>query len=813
MGILERCWSEAPNVKPVFRVQPCMPQMVRDFRTALRGLARKPGVTALAVASLTLAIGFSTAAFSVLDAYSFRDLPVREPKQLQWIYVNTREHRPDGLSWAEYQGLAARSRMFSAIVTQNRQGPPVRLPDREDFPISAIVSDNYFDALGVRAARGDVFHAGKGEDGVVVLSDRYWRQMLASDPNILGRTLEVGPGVLRVIGVLPSGFGGASRGIAVDLFIPPRTWFGHMRGNPNARYGEYEALGRLRPGATPEQARAELDGILRQLESDGLAAGPDRKAALEDFTDKGLLAKVEANAVFLAAMVLLVLIAAANLANLRLVDNEGRRRETAIRLALGAGTGDLAGQHFAEAVLPGVAGTALGLLLASWLIRVAAAILYAGKSYLDFGIALDRRTFAFSAGALLVVTLTAAVIPLLDARKRRIGPGLQGTRITGSSRWLSVLVVVQMALVTGATCSAGLLWRSLQNISAIRPAMDTDRKILMATGSWRVPVNELATRVEALAARFSTLPGVERVAWARRALLSGSGGGATVSLEMPGQPKLNFRLNQVSPNYFAATGARVLSGRPFRESDGTAATPVVMVNSAFVRRFLGEREAVGEWITVGGKSRQIVGVVEDGPTIHLREMIEPYFYFPFAQMPGGWFTWFLQTRQDPEDLAAPVRRMARASDSAFTLVGLTTMAQHMRGARSNELLAADVTGGLAIVGLLLAAAGLFGVSLFAVARRTPEFGMRVALGATPRKVAELVLREAALRIAVALPLGWGLAYASRSAMEKMLYGVAPDDPRIFFTASLVVAAVGCAAALHPALRAARVDPMAALRHE
>ncbi len=787
--------------------------LVRDFRTALRALARKPGVTALAVASLTLAIGFSTAAFSVLDAYSFRDLPVRQPKELQWIYVNTREHRPDGLSWREYEGLAARSRTFSEVVAQCRMGPAVKLPDRQDFPISAIVSDNYFDVLGVKAAKGAVFHTGKGQDGVVVLADRYWRQMLGGDPKIIGRSLEVGRGVLRVSGVLPPGFAGASRGIAVDLFLPSQAWFGSVAGgNPDARDGEYETLGRLRPGASMGAARAELDGILRQLERDGLAAGPDRKVALEDFTDKNLLAKVKSYAIFLAAMVLLILIAAANLANLRLVDNEGRRRETAVRLALGAGTRNLAAQHFAEAILLGVAGTALGLMLASWLIRVAGAMLYAGKSYLDYGIALDRRTFGFSAGALAVVALVGAAIPLLDAWKRQIAPALQGSRIVGSSRWLSALVVTQMALVTAATCSAGLLWRSLQNVSAIRPAMDPDRKMLMVTGFWRLPAGQTTQRAEVLGAGLTGLPGVEQVAWARRALLSGSGGGATVTAELTGQPKLRFRMNQVSPGYFAATGARIVSGRGFTAFDGPDATPVVMVNAAFVRRFAGEH-AVGEWITVAGKSRQIVGVVEDGPTIHLRETIEPYFYFPLAQLPAGNITGFIQTRQNPAELAALVRRTARSVDPGFTLLGITTMAQHMRGARSSELLAANVTGGLAAVGLLLAAAGLFGVTLFAVARRTPEFGVRVAMGATPGKVARQVLREAGVRIAIALPMGWALAYAGRTAMEKMLYGVTADDPRTFFAASLVVAAVGCAAALHPALRAARVDPMAALRHE
>jgi putative ABC transport system permease protein len=782
--------------------------ILRDLRPALRSLARKPGVTTLAVASLGLAIGFSTAAFSVLDAYSLRDLPVREPRQLQWIYVLTRENRPDILSWTEYQSLAGRSRSFTAIVAQDREMPRVKLPGRDDFPITANVSANYFDALGVKAAMGDVFH-GREDDGVVVVSHRYWTQALRSDSNIIGSLLEIGRAQARVIGVLPPGFTGAARGIAVDLFLPPQTW---LPAN-DPPYGRFEVLGRLRPAVSPEQARAELNAILRQLDKDGLSAGPERKPALEDFTDKSLTAKLESNAILLAAMVLLILVAAANLANLRLVDNEGRRRETAIRLAIGAGRWHLARRHLTETLLVAGAGTAAGLLLAVWLMRAAAGLLYAGKTYVDYGIRLDTRGFLFSAAALLTVALIGALIPLSEAWRRQIAPGLLGLRITASSRWLAALVIAQMALVTGVTCSAGLLWRSLQNIAAIRPAMDPDRKLLLLNGEWQASPGEVLARTGTLAGHIAGLPGVREVAWARRALLSGSGGGAAIGLELPGQPKFSFRYDQVSPSYFSATGARILSGRAFRESDGPDSTPVVMVNAAFLRRFFPGADPSGKWIRVAGRDREIVGVVEDGPTIHLRETIEPYFYFPFAQMPSERVTFFVESGRDPGDLAGPIRSIIRSSDRAFTILGEVTMAQHMRGARASELLAAQVTGGLAAAGLLLAAAGLFGVSLFAVARRTPEFGVRVAMGATPARLAAHVLREAAVRIAIALPLGWALAYIGRHALEKLLYGVAPDDPRTFVTAGLVVVAVGCIAALHPALRAARIDPTAALRHD
>ena len=798
-----------------------MVTLPRDLRAAVRALSRKPGVTALAVASLGLAIGFSTAAFSVLDAYALRDLPVRQPQQLARVDVTTREQRGDSSSWIEFQTLASRTRLFTGIAAESRRGPRVKLPDRDDFPITAFVSDSYFDVLGVPALLGDVFHSGAGRDGTVVLSNRYWKLALGGDRNVIGRALPVNSTFLRIIGVLPAGFTGPNRGLLVDLFAPAQTYFGalHMANPNNRSFTDYELTGRLRPGVSLEQARAEWEALLRQMEKDGLAPAPDRHARVLPFTENSLWHKLEANAVMLGVVVLLVVIAAANLANLRLVDNEGRRHETGIRLALGAGPIVLARHHLTETFLLSGMGTGLGLLVAAWLIGLAPALFYGGDRFVDYGIRLDARTFLFSSAALLVVALIGALIPLSDAWRRRVIPALSGSRITGSSRWLAVLVVAQMALVTGVTCSAGLLWRSLHNISAIRPAMDPHGRLLIVYGSLEVDQGQAAF-VEALGARLSGLPGVERIAWSRRAMLSGSGGGAIVDVEMPGQPKLQFAYNQVSPGYFAATGARVLAGRSFRESDGPNASPVIMVNSAFVRRFLGDRQPLGEWVKVRSpfssaapRDRQIVGLVEDGPANSLRETVQPFIYFPFAQEPTTDLTFFLASRKDPGLLAGSVRALLRRPESSYTVFDMVTLRQFMRVARSDDQLAAEVTGGLATVGLLLAAAGLFGVSLYAVARRTPEFGVRVALGATPYRLARQVLKEAGVRIAIAIPLGWLIAYAGHHALERLLYGVASDDPRTFLAASAVVGLVGCAAALDPAIRAARIDPMSALRHE
>jgi predicted permease len=787
-----------------------MDALLRDWRMAVRALTRRPGVSALAIISLGLAIGFCTAGFSLIDAFAFRDLPVREPARLTWVYARDREQRIDSLTWIEYQALASHARSWEGLLAECRMGPKVRLSDRDDFPITAGVSENYFDLLGVKAFAGEVFHGGAGQDGVVVIADHYWRNALAGDVHIVGRTLAVGNASLKIVGVLPPGFSGTHRGLLVDLFVPPQTFFGSLgfKDHLDQHLADFEVLGRLRPGATLEQAQREEEATLRQLQSDGREPAPGRQAALFPFVElKGILI-----AAIMAPFVLVLLVAAANLANLRLVDNEARRREAGIRLALGATRANMLRQHGSETLLLCGLGTALGLILAAWLIDLVPAVVYAGESYLDYGVRLDSRTFAFSAAALLMVAAIGSLIPLSDAWKRRILPAIQAPSSVKSSRWLIALVVVQMAFVTAVTCSAALLWRSFQNISAIRPAMDPDRRILLVQGYWEkaaVP----ATRADALAAELSGLPGVLHVAYARRALLSGSGGGAAVDLEMPGQPKIPFAYDQVSPSYFATTGARIVKGRGFGSSDGHNSTPVVMVNEAFVRRFMGDREPLGAWIKVAGRSRQIVGVVEDGPTNHLKERIESYFYFPFAQMPVNYLTFFVESKRDPESVAALIRTLARRADSGFTLTSMHTLRQHMFSARKDDAILTTVSGGLALLGLVLAAAGLFGVTSYAVSRRMREFGLRVALGATGADLRGQVLKMASLQAAAGIPLGWVMALVSGRWIGSMLFGVKASDPWVLAAASGVVVVVALLAALRPAFAAGRIDPMVALRYE
>ncbi|MBZ5724735.1 MAG: ABC transporter permease [Acidobacteriia bacterium] len=787
---------------------------LRDWTLAWRKFVRRPGAAVLAVLSLALAIGFSTAAFSVVDAYYWRALPVKQPDRLAYAMVRDREGRFAEISWQEFESIQRETVTLAGIAVQDRQGPPVRLEDRLDFPITAGVSDNYFDVIGVAAALGQVFHGGGGADGQLVVTDRYWKTAFGGDLKICGRTVQVGRAALTIIGVLPPGFSGTLRGVAVDLFVPHQTVFGSLRmASPtNPKDTEFEPLLRLKPGVGLEAARRDMDQVLRRREAAGVAPEAGRTAFVLSFTRPESTPETTPGDVFPWIVALVLAIAAANFANLRLVENQLRRRETGIRLALGAGRWGLLRQHLTESLLLSGMATALGLLLAAWLVDLAPAVLYSGRRYTEYFIRLDGRVFAFSAAAMLLVAAIGTLIPLRDVWRSGVVPALQAVAAPSASRWLAALVVLQMCLITVVADATGLLWRTLGNVAAIRPAMDPDRRVLIVAGGWTAD-GALAARAQRLAAELGAIPGVVRVAYARRVMLWGSGVGARTAYERPGEPKATFRFNQVSANYFAATGARILAGRPFSDGDGPDAAPVAMLSEAFTRQFFPRGDALGSWVRLDGQDRQVVGIVEDGPSKNLKEAIEPFVYFPYAQRPSADLTLLVETARDPGRVAPLARDRLRTAAAAFTATDFLTLAQHLRASRETEEVAASVSGGMALLSVVLAAAGLFGVMLYAVSRRTREFGVRVALGATPALLGRQVMREALRLAAAGVVLGVLLSLAGARLLGNLLYGVQARDYLVLTGACAAVVLLALAAALVPARRAAHADPIAALRVE
>jgi putative ABC transport system permease protein len=791
-----------------------MSSLRSDFGQAVRSLSRHPGATTLIAVSLALTIGVSAAAFSVLDAVLWRSLPVRAPSELVNIWAKDRQQRPDQLSWVEFEAVAAGSPGLAQVFAQSRHVAEVRLSDRTEFPLVAGTSDNYFDLLGVSAASGRVYHRAGGYDGEVVISHRYWQRALGGDPSVLSHGLRVNGSDLRVIGVLPPGFGGANRGLAVDLFVPSQTAYGVLRFGDleDKRNTDFEVVGRLRPGATTEGVRRDVEAALRHVDQEGQSPGPLRTCLVERLDGSNEPRTAATSALFGGIVLLILLVATANVANMRLAQNEERRSETAIRLALGASRFALWRLHLAEMIVLGGMSAALSALVAAWIIDLAPAMLFSER-FIDFFIRFDVRTWTFSLGAVLLVALVGTVLPLRDAGRTAVQVNLATRGTTRTSRWLPALVVVQIAMVTGVVSVAGLLLQSLQNTSTIRPAMDPDRPLVLVAGFYESD-DQVFAKASDIAAQLGTLPGVRRVAFARRALLSGSGGGAAVPFERDGQPALSFRYNQVSADYFAATGARVLRGRTFTAADAAGTSQVVMVNESFIRRFASDgQEPLGRWVRVAGADRQIVGIVENGPTNHLKEKAEPYFYFPFAQRPTSSVTFFVQTDGRPRDFVAAVRTRLASVAPTYRALAVQTMGEFMQMAKSEETLTASIAGGLGLLGLLLAAGGLFGVTLFAVGRRTREFGVRAALGASASTLTRQVLMESTWLVGLGIALGSGLAIGGYQLVRQDLYGVSSWDATSLVAAIATVVLVSMAATLQPALRAARIDPVIALRHE
>lgn len=770
------------------------------LKRAARRMKNRPFLTALAVGSLAGAVGVTTAAFSTVDAYYLRSLPVSSPESLVFVYAETKEKRPDGLTWREYEGLRSRPGALTGIAVQARFGPKVRLEGRDDYPITAAVSDNFFDLIGVRAARGDVFHGGRGSDEQVVMSELYWRREFGADPAIIGRMIQVGKASLRVIGILPEGMAGTIRGLKVDLFVPEQTAFGSLGlVNRDSAYGEFEGLGRLRTGESAGSAEKALDGILDK----------GRRAKVESY------ARADANAgragkIFGFAAFMLLFVAAANLVALRLVENESRRRDWGIQMALGAGRTRLVLEHAAETVIVVAAGGGLGAALASYLIALAPDWLKAGASYREYFIRLDWRVAGFALASLLFVGVLLAVLPSIDAWRHSLTDSIRANSARRASRWLAVLVTAQIAMMAAMAYCSGLLGLSLSRIAMVRPAMDPSRPLVLVEGSWGgdQPYWE---RSERLASEIGSIEGVRRVAYARRLMLSGSGGGARVKWERPGEAARTMRYNQVSARYFEVAGTRLLSGRGFTEADGPRTTPVVVVSAAFERAM--GRPAVGEYATLDGQAWLIAGVVEDGPSVRLREAIEPFVYFPFAQKPVRGMTFLVDTAESPDRLAAMVAAYLQKSDTGFGPRRFNTLVDHLRSARNSEEMAAAVGGVLTVLSVILSAAGLLGVTLYAVGRRGREFGVRMALGATPAKLARHVYSSVGAYLVVGLPAGAVLAWSGGRALQSFLFGVDPSESGVIAGVAALAATVAFAAAAWPAWQAASTQPSEALRSD
>jgi len=582
-----------------------------------------------------------------------------------------------------------------------------------------------------------------------------------------------------------------------------------------ARNGQFEIFGRLKPGVSTARLGAILDAAIRGEGKHKPGPPGIPGTSVEAKYALGLSGNLIFGGGLLLVLGGVLFVACANVAQLRLAQAESRKKELSVRLALGAGAWDITRQLLVETALVGLAGVALGIPLAQRLMEKAAQFASGGSADIDYNIHLDFRVLTFVLGALLLSVLLTGLAPARMTLRLSVWEVITAEQWgTGSrSGWQRrALVAAQVAVSVALFGNALLFLTTLRNAIEVHPGMDPTKKLLVLTVG---PGQETtaAAWCDPACDRLAGLPGVRAVTYARRLPLSGSGGGYMVPVEAPGLSPVSVRENNVGGNYFAVMGTRMVAGRAIDGNDRQGTQPVVVVSRNFATELLAGREPLGQWIKVKGVMRQVVGIAEDGPSNDLHEKPSPYLYLPYAQLPLDDITLMIETVGEPAALERAVRQELKSFDSRMTVYSSQTLRQQLDEALADDTMMASITTILGLFGILLTAAGLFGVLQYSVARRTRELGVRMAMGARPVEIQRLILSESLRMAGWGVPFGLILLALAGQYTRSMMLGVSSLDPRIYAVSAAAVLALTLLAGWLPARRATRVDPMVALRSE
>lgn len=830
--------------------------MIKDIRFAVRSLLKRPGFTVIAVLTLALGIGANTAIFSVVNATLMQTPPVSDPERLVFVF-----NGPAGnvFSYPDYAAVRDQNNVLDGLIAWGGISASLNSNDQTDLVTGAIVTGNFFEVLGVRAQLGRVITTDDdktpGAHPVAVISQGLWQGRFAGDPNIIGRQLLLNGNNFTVIGVLPKGFDGLQLGITRDLYVPmmmqatmrpPRAGYsGEM--NPDllqARGNRWlYSVGRLMPGVTEAQAQSSLALITKQLEeaypqqSGGRGISISPLSATDDPTGRQQLSSVAR--LLMGVVGIVLLIACANVANLLLARSSVRTKEIAVRLAIGATRRRIIRQLLTEGVLLATLGGAAGLLLAWWTARtISAAPPPTSALPITPQFSIDLRVLLFTLGISLLAGIIFGLAPALRASKPALIPALKDDSATFFERTRmftlrNLLVVTQVALSVVLLIAAGLFLRSLWQAQRIDPGFDAEKIVGLPLN-----INLLRyTRVQGrefyrqVTERVEAIPGVESASVARIAAVSGNSSVRSLLIEGRAGSDNQFRsdnsgpvaendesvsANVIGPKYFQTMGIAFLQGRDFNVQDSDDHPPVVIVNEAFVRRHFPNEDALGRRLSFNGPKgpwREIVGVVHTSKYRSLGEAPTPVAYLALQQNHETGMTLHVRTRVDPSSVAGVIRNEVQSLERNLPLGNPELMSERVTNslyaARVGAILLA-VFGGVA---LLLASIGLYGVMSFAVARRTRELGIRVALGAQPGDVFRLVLLQGMTLVIAGLVLGIGVALAVTRLLASFLYGVSTMDALTFTAIPALLTAVALLACYLPARRATRVEPLVALRYE
>ena len=805
-----------------------MDALIRDVRYAVRSLLRSPGFTLAAVLTLALGIGANTAVFSVVDALLLRALPYRDAGSLVTLWESRgpagAERSP--VSPPNYLDWKVRSGSLRDMAAYRSWGFDLAGVEEPERLTGARVSAGLLALLGVvpEAGRGFLEEEDRfGARPVVMVSDGLWRRRFGADPGLVGSTLKLNGGAYTVVGILPAGADLPAADVWVPLALEPYALT--QRGNRSLT-----VLARLDRGATLARARAEMHTIAREAAQLHPDADAGWDAVVVPLREQ-LVAGIRPTLLLLwAAVGLVLLIGCANVANLMLARATTREREVALRAALGAGRARLVRQLLTESLLLGAIGGSAGVLLAYAAVEVAVTLVapHLGRAG---AIGLDARVLAFALGASLAAGVGFGLVPAWRFSSPDPGQSLKESGERGgtgarASLYRGALVGGEVAVALMLLIGAGLLIRSLARLQAVDPGFRSASTLTLTVSLPESRYAEPHAKVaffQQLQARLEGLAGVTSAALASHLPLAGRS--LTVDVEpegqpapLAGEPRLADYVS-VTPGFFRAMGIPLLAGRDLAGGDGLETPPVVVINQTMARRYWAHRSPIGQRLVVGAtvgadaRPRTIVGVVGDVRAAGLESEPAPALYVSYYQNPWPTMSAVVRTASDPGSLAAAARAQVRALDAEEPVYNLRSLDDLLGGSLALRRTQARLLGAFTLAALLLAAVGVYGVVAHAVARRTREVGIRMALGARGGDLMRLVVWRGMRPVAVGLALGGVGALGVSKAMAGLLFGVAPTDAVTFAGSALVLVLVALAACVAPARRATRVDPVVALRSE
>lgn len=842
-----------------------MQNFIRDLRYGYRNLLRNPGFAAAAVVSLALGIGANTAIFSFVNTLLLRNLPVADPESL--VILGSGKGRgnmsgpPSGkvelFSWRDFQGLRTGNSVFTDLIAVDSQSPRLYASfnhspggAREEV-LATPVSGNFFSVLGVHPSAGRFFEpsvdATPGSAPYAVLSDAFWSRRFHRDPAVIGSVLRMADRDYTILGVAGPSFFGTRVGEIPDVWIPI-AMKPTLPAVDNADLSEpmshfLNLFARTRPGVTLTQAAANVNVVYARMLAEYVkspgANGPiDPEDLLEMKTThvdvnpasqgiSGLRGRyADALRVLMGVVALVLLVACANVANLLVAMGARRQREMAVRLAIGAGRGRVISQVVTEGLLLAAAAGVLGILVATGAGKLLVHLISTGPRQLPLSFELDLRVLAFTIAISAVTGILFSLAPAIRASRVDLNLSLKdgkgSTAAPGRVTFGRVLVVAQVALSLTLLVAGGLLVRSFRNLLVSGTGFDRNNVLVFkidANSSGYKQDAKLAALYTRLEQALSRLPGVTSAAFSQRSFAEGRWMEtfASPGVTLPQNERVIRQLGLVSPGYFQVLRIPVLNGRTFNDRDSAGQPWVAVVNATFAKRVFGNETVLGRTLKMGPIDQehdyQIIGIVADIKSVDVRDTPEIQVYIPIAQNIRFAGNISIRITGDPQQTSNAIRKSLATLEPNLPVSWVTTLAGEVGDSLVRERAVAQLASAFALVALLLSAIGLFGTVSFAVARRTNEIGIRIALGAARSSVLTMVLRDTAGLLAAGLVCGIPLAFLSGRLIQSLLYGVGGFDPATTLTACGVLILAAGVAGYIPARRAAALDPTVALRCE